>query len=299
MNRTMINRLGTADLDIVEANPVVFRGRLLRFEYIREGCRSIRKRRDPGETSSFFRLVDWESGEVVSEFGYGFHMGCALVWQDRIYVSCNSGWGSSRLYLMSSGDLQTWSEPEEILSDPAWKCFNTSICRAGENFVMVFELGGPEELVGEPFTMFFARSSDLKQWQVIPGAVYGKEVYCGAPMLRYHDEYYYFFHLSGDYENGFNTFVSRSADLKEWSEEKLVLPFDDCDRAVLFPAEAWQEKRIAEAKNINASDLDMCEYRGRVYMTYSWGDQRGNEFLALATTEGSEAEFCRSFWNRK
>lgn len=295
MSNIVINRLGTVDIGIVEANPVVFRGRLLRFEYIREGYRGVRSGSRP-DRSSFFRLVDWETGEIVSEFGHNFHMGCAMVWQDRVYVSCNSGWGSSSFYLMSSSDLQNWSGPDEILSNPEWKGFNTSICRAGNDFVMVFELGGPEELVGCPFTMFFARSSDLRHWSLIPGAVYGREVYCGAPMLRYFDGYYYFFHLSGDYENGFNTFVARSVDLKNWSEEKSVLPFDDCDRKILFPAEESQRRLIETAKNINASDLDMCEYGGKLHMTYSWGDQNGTEFLAVAAADCGEAEFCRSFW---
>ena len=283
----MINRLGTIDFDIVEANPVVFRDRLLRFEYIRG--------RQAGE-GSLFRLVDWESGEIVSEFGHNYHMGCAMAWGNRLYVTCNAAWGGNALYVMSSEDLQTWTEPQKILADPEWKCFNTSTCRAENEIVMVFELGGPEALVGQPFTMFFAHSSDWRNWQVIPGAIYGRDVYCGAPMLRYYGGYYYFFHLSGDYEKGFNTFISRSTDLKSWSEEKLVLPLDDCDRNILFPAEAGQRKRIAEAKNINASDLDMCEYRGKLHMTYSWGDQRGTEFLAIATAECGEEEFCRSFW---
>lgn len=67
-----LKRLGTVAADIVEANPVVFGGRLYRFEYIRES--------NAGNTtgSSFFRFIDVASGRSTASFGRGLHMGWCL-----------------------------------------------------------------------------------------------------------------------------------------------------------------------------------------------------------------------------
>lgn len=284
-----LKRLGTVAADIVEANPAVFGGRLYRFEYIRES--------NAGNTtgSSFFRFIDVASGRSTASFGRGLHMGCAFVSDGRMYVSCVRKWGGSEVLLLWSDDLLNWSEPEIILSAPGWEVFNTSICRSADGFTMVFERGRPAP--GDVnFTMYFAYSSDLHDWRVIPGAVYGFGVYCGAPLLRYFDKWYYFFHLSGSYESGFNTMVSRSKDLKDWSREELVLPYDEADRRWLVPVNAELLERSRRARNINASDLDFCEYGGKLYATYSWGDQRGDEYLALGEADCGEREFCESFF---
>ena len=53
---------------------------------------------------------------------------------------------------------------------------------------------------------------------------------------------------------------------------------------------------IASAVHINVSDLDMCDNDGRLLMCYSWGNQRGAEFLSLAEARCTEAAFCESFF---
>ena len=77
-----LKRLGTVAADIVEANPVVFGGRLYRFEYIRES--------NAGNTtgSSFFRFIDVASGRSTASFGRVLLMGCSFVSDGRMYVSC-------------------------------------------------------------------------------------------------------------------------------------------------------------------------------------------------------------------
>ena len=65
---------------------------------------------------------------------------------------------------------------------------------------------------------------------------------------------------------------------------------------VVRNAQLTEEQRayIAGAENRNNSDFDFCEYKGYVIINYSWGDQRGKEFLAEATYQGTEAEFLRA-----
>ena len=57
-----------------------------------------------------------------------------------------------------------------------------------------------------------------------------------------------------------------------------------------------QREHIAGAVNINNSDVDLCEYDGKVIIYYSWGNQQGIEFLAHAVYDGSLENFLRSFF---
>jgi hypothetical protein len=207
----------------------------------------------------------------------------------------------SKFYQMESTDLVNWTEPRVILEDPAWAGYNTTVCKADGRYILSFELGKPKELVGRAFTMFFAESRDLKNWKLIEGASMGKDRYTGAPMLRYFDGWFYYFHLEGSYRHGFDTRVARSRDLKNWEfSPHVVLGYDQDDKKIHpVPTAEFTESElalIAGSKDINASDLDMCEWNGKLVCFYSWGNQRGCEFSALAEADCTEKEFCESFF---
>ena len=306
MDRTpeFIKKIGTFDSDIVEANPVVWKGELYIFEYIRghkEGVKGYPSKsyylNEGGE--SYFRFRRVSDNTFTPALGVGFHMGNAFVAaDDRMVVTCVECWGGSRFYQLESSDLVNWTTPRLILDDPVQAGYNTSVCKAGSKYIMVYELGKPAEKVGVPFTMFFAESHDLVTFRAINGAVFGFDHYTGGPMLRYFDGFYYMFYLQGSYEDGFETAVARSSDLKNWTySKKIVLGYGEKDYMLneIFPAkEAW---RVEKAENINASDLDMCGYNGNLELIYSWGNQRGHEFLARAMVPGmTEEEFCKSFF---
>lgn len=57
-----------------------------------------------------------------------------------------------------------------------------------------------------------------------------------------------------------------------------------------------QREAITGAVNINNSDIDFCEFEGRLIISYSWGDQNGIEFLAEATYAGTEREFVTGWF---
>ena len=294
-----LKKTGTYDILIVEANPIVFRGRLLLMEYIRH-MSPVKRYRFNDTGHSYFRFRDMSDMKTFSpSFGEGLHLGNAFVDGDRVVVTAVEDWGASRFYQMESQDLVHWTKPRVILEDPAWEGYNTTLCRADGRYVLSFELGAPEKLVGHAFTLFFAESKDLVDWKPIDGARMGYERYTGAPMLRWHDGVYYYFHLDGSYEKGFNTRVVRSRDLMEWEmSPHVVLDFDASDK-MLHPMSDFTDKekiQIAAAKDINVSDLDMCEYGDRLVCFYSWGNQQGNEFSALAEANCSEKEFCESFF---
>ena len=296
---TALRRLGTFDLDIAEANPVVFRGKPYLMEYIRNRKSTIYR---DGCPVSHFRFRDMTDMKTFSApFGLGLHLGNAFVKDDHIVVTAVEDWGKGRFYELESDDMVHWTEPRVILEDPAWEGYNTSICEADGRYVMAFELGKPKELVHVAFTMFFAESTDLKTWRIIPEAVFGRDIYTGAPLLRFHNGFFYFFHLEGSYEEGFITVVARSRDLKNWEwSRRTVMERSQEDRMILPRAATsftpQQLLHIASAVHINVSDLDMCDYDGRLLLCYSWGNQRGVEFLALAEAACSEAAFCESFF---
>jgi hypothetical protein len=97
----------------------------------------------------------------------------------------------------------------------------------------------------------------------------------------------------------YETFIVRSKDLKRWESSRLnpVLAFSDEDKRIANPKlTAEQRKAIAQAKNLNNSDVDLCEFKGRTVIYYSWGNQQGKEFLAEAVCEGTLASFLRSYF---
>lgn len=292
-----LTKLGTFDIQIVEANPIVFKGRPLLMEYIRSASP---KYRFNNTGRSYFRFLDLcDMKTVTPAFGHGLHMGNAFVDGDRVIVTAVEEWGKGRFYQMESGDLVHWSEPRVILENPEWKGYNTTVCKADGRYVLSFELGAPQRIVGRLFTMFFAESTNLRNWKFIEGARMGEDRYTGAPMLRYYDGWFYYFHLQGGYRNGFKTRVARSRDLRRWEfSPHVVLDFGPEDK-LLHPVSEFTDAEkayIAGAKDVNASDLDMCEFDGRLICFYSWGNQKGNEFSALAEADCTEREFCESFF---
>lgn len=296
-----LRKLGTFDKDIVEANPIVFRGRLWLMEYIRGGSKG-RTYHGNATGDSHFRFLDLADMRTLTPpFGAGLHMGNAFVAGDRVVVTAVEGWGRGRFYQMESTDLVHWTKPRVILEDSSWAGYNTTLCRADDRYVLSFELGKPKEIVGKPFTMFFAESKDLATWKLVEGARMGEDRYTGAPMLRYFGGWFYYFHLEGSYRDGFTTRVARSRDLRRWeSSPHVVLGYDAADKRI-HPTPvlsfAGEERRLLDAAtNINASDLDVCEWQGRLVGFYSWGDQRGHEYSALAEADCTEREFCESFF---
>lgn len=294
-----LKKLGTFDISIVEANPIVFGGKPWLMEYIRW----VHKYRFNDTGDSYFRFLDLTDMRTVSApFGHGLHMGNAFVAGGKIVVTAVAGWGKGQFYQLESTDMVHWSKPRVILQDPSWRGYNTTMCKAGDRYVLSFELGAPKEIVGKGFTMFFAESTDLKAWKFIEGARMGEDRYTGAPMLRHHGGWFYHFHLEGDPRQGYTTRVARSRDLKAWEfSPHVVIGYDAQDRRIHpTPTVAFSESEksfIASAQDINASDLDMCEWNGKLLCFYSWGNQKGVEFSALAEAKCTEREFCESFFD--
>jgi lysophospholipase L1-like esterase len=287
--RPLIRKLGTVDLDLVETTPVVLSNRLWRFEWVREGYWNNQRK------TNYFRFRDPKTGEVTEAFADGHEFGSAFVSDGVVYVTGTHRRGEVNVF--ASRDLKNWEKWNAI---PAGKygIFNTSICKAGDEFVLMFEIDKPVEEAGAAFTARFAKSKDLRIWTMTPPECnYAKDRYTAPHCLRWLDGWFYNFYLEA--HDGYEMRVVRSRDLVKWEASPLnpVLKASPEDRRIANSKMSdAQRTRVANAVNINNSDIDFCEFEGQLRITYSWGNQQGVEHLAEAVFDGSETEFLRGWF---
>jgi hypothetical protein len=290
-----IRKLGTLACDLVETTPFVFGGQVYRLEWVRTSYRGNRLGED------YLRVVERGSGREVSAFGEGYRFPCAYVEGGKVHVAgtkTQHGWYGHTVSIFSSADLRTWKR-RTALDDRKYGICNTSICEAGGKYVMMFEIHLPKAEAGRPFTARFATSRDLRKWTVTPPrCVYAKNRYTAPHCLRHCDGWYYNFYLeavNGAYEQC----VARSRDLVHWRKSPLnpVLKASPADRKIAnAKLTAGERRRIATARNINNSDIDLCEHEGRLIINYSWGNQEGIEHLAEAEFGGTLREFLEGWF---
>jgi hypothetical protein len=275
---------------MVETTPLVFQGRLYRCEWVRPGYWANATHESHG------RLVEWATGQPTAPFAVGYEFMSGFVEDDRVYVTATSA-DRTTIQMFASRDLRTW-ETWTVLRDPAYGMFNTSLCRAGVGYVLMFEIDRPEEEAGVKFTARFLTSPDLRHWTLTPPSChYARDRYTAPHCLRYLDGWYYDFYL--EEHEGYEMRVVRSRDLQRWESSPLdpVLKASPEDRVLRNPAlPDHLRTRIATARNLNNSDLDFCAFEGRLVITYSWGDQVGTEHLAEAVYHGTPEQFLRGWF---
>jgi hypothetical protein len=205
--------------------------------------------------------------------------------------------GRRALNVLASRDLKTW-ESWPAIPEGRYGIFNTSLCRAGNEFVLMFEIDRPAEEAGVPFTARFAKSRDLKTWTITPPECnYSKDRYTAPHCLRWLDGWFYDFYLEA--HDGYEMRVVRSRDLVHWESSPLnpVLRASPEDKLIANARlNGEQRARIANAVDLNNSDIDFCEWQGRLVINYSWGNQVGVEHLAEALYDGTEKAFLRGWW---
>ncbi len=289
-----IVKKGTIDCDMVETTPVVYKERLIRFEYVRENYYGNHTGR------SYFRFLDPASGEVLTRFAPGYHFGCAFVEGPMLFAYGTNEPGGSEIRVFWSRDLSKWDSVTALeLGDK--EVYNTSVCKSGNRYVMALELGGPAELVGSRFTIFFAQSQNLREWEMMPfNHVFSREKYTACPALRFFDENYYMVYLESKPGPRYEPHVIRSRDLSSWEESSLgpfLSPSPGDKRIANSSLSSGLREKIENAVNINNSDVDFCEHEGETVINYSWGNQKGTEFLAEASYEGTPRELITGFFS--
>lgn len=291
--RLEIKKLGTIDCDLVETTPIVFKNKVYRYEYVRKGY----KQNTTGD--SYSRFIDRESGDATPSFAKGYHLGSAFVDRDSVYVTAVDIWDGENIRMFVSADLQNWKS-RSVLHLPDYGIFNSSLCKADDRYVLMFEIGKPKEEAGQRFTARFASSEDLVNWKLMPKECnYSKDRYTAPHALRYLDGYFYNFYLEAF--EGYEMRVVRSTDLIIWEASKYnpVLKASKEDKKIANSMLTEDQRTlIFNAENRNNSDIDFCEYKNKLIINYSWGNQRGVEFLAEAEYDGSLEDFLKEFFKQ-
>lgn len=304
-----ITRLGTVAMYLVESTPIVWKGKLYLFMYMRANAPKAEDLK-----AHYYCFFDWETGEHSKPFGEGYDLGSAFVDGGTLYVFGVKGWGTSKIYSFKSNDMMNW-ECSEALSLPGWAIFNTSVTKNDKGvFTLVYEVSKVQinnpDFEFAPYMCFFAESSDLRDWRLLAPEAHNfkKEKFSACPCLKYMpDGFYYMIYLEVKhgvtvpryYGPAYYSEIARTKDFKTWEEGKR--PFmgfgDPKDRTVasndFSPGDL---KVISEGVNINASDVDMLEYKGKTIIMYAWGDQVGNDHLAVAAYPGTMLQLCKSFF---
>lgn len=289
--RPLIVKTGTIDCDLVETTPVVFKNGVYRFEYVRTRYWN----NDTGD--SYFRFINHETGEITQTFAGGYHLGSAFVHNDTVYVTAVDMWDGEKIFIFASNDLKNWDR-WLAFELPGYGIFNTSLTKAENKFVLMFEIGRPEGVAGVAFTALFATSPDMRDWEILPADhIYAKDRYTAPHCLRYLGGWFYNFYLEA--HQGYETRVVRSKDLIHWESSPFnpVLKASEEDKQIANDNLSDElRKRINKAENLNNSDLDFCEYNGKLIINYSWGNQNGEEFLAEAYYDGTIEQFLRGWF---
>ena len=304
--RKTLSKKGTITIGMVETTPVVWKGELLRFEWVRnKSWGSVKMEyRDVG----CFRFVSMDNGEICGgEFGFDHAFGSCFEENGVMYAFGVRGEArgdvlSNVMDMFWSEDLINWQQKEILRLPEDVHIYNNSVCKGPDGYHIAIEIHGRPDWVGQGFTCVFARSSDLMDWELLDPLryAYDRERYTACPVLRYTDGYYYMICLEALPMKRYVPYITRTRDFEifEMGHYNPVMWYDDDDKAVQHPERfsAEQLDYIANSVNCNVSDLDICDYDGKTVILYSWGNQRGKEFLAEAEYDGSMAEFLKSFY---
>ncbi len=300
LGRKKIEKIGTIKPYYVEATPFVWHDELLIFEWVRSD-----EWTHNGNEKGYYHIVRAETDEEITAFAEDHAFGCCYEENGTVYahgVRGSSGW-TNQIDVFWSDDLVHW-QMRPALTVPEDMCvFNTSVCKGPDGYVMAIEVGtvnGSHPVIGCNYSIVFATSKDLFNWELLPfdTHLFIKEEYSACPSIRYFDGYYYMVFLA--YAPFFRLvpYIVRTKDLETYEVGHVnpILVPDDDDKKIPHPERLTKEEidYIENAFDINNSDVDFCEYKGRTIIIYSWGNQNGKEFLARAEYDGPLQEFLES-----
>ena len=291
------NRLvlrGKLGSPLVETTPFVFGGRFCRLE-------NWQRHWDfPGSHAGYrhheheVRVRDVEADEIVSVPFAGHAFGSAFVWDGRVYIFSGrrdreETEGIKYIDMTSSEDLVKWTEARAVLmTGEEESYFNVNVCRDEGRFVMLVE---SDDTRWPKFTFKYFVSDDLESWTQVPGAFYGRDRYVGGPALYYEGSYYYTLYLEKLIDGYYETRIARSRDLVAWEnapEERAVVTFN--------PENMVHALRSASLREKNASDVELCEWKGKTIVYYTGGDQHVAGDLQWGEFDGRPREFLEHFF---
>ncbi|HEX2999822.1 MAG TPA: hypothetical protein VHR86_06260 [Armatimonadota bacterium] len=289
---------GTVKPVMGETTPFVFKGRLYRLENWQKFMEIPRGEAGERYMEDQVRIWDVEADRLVSVALVGHSFGSAFVWKDRVYVfsaahPANSQWRTvTEISLTTSEDLIHWTPPETVLhAEPGEHLFNVNVCRGKDQFILLYET---DDRRWPAFTFKYCTSQDLRHWQLIPDAVYGRDKYVGGPALYYEGDWYYTLYLR-DLGGKWETRITRSRDLIHWEDAPAGRTFLTFDERRTF--QYWQHGVLRTVHEINASDAELCAWKGKTIVYFNDGDQQSSGGLQLAEFAGAPRELFEAFFS--
>lgn len=263
---TRLHRRGVLAANEHETALVVFGGEVLAITFMREWSTY---------NNTGVRIRRFSTGEVIAEKSWPGMMGSAIVEDGVIHIYGNSAWdqlGNKLLHSTLAADFTPSAATEVLSNNPArpFAFYNTSICKDASGFKMVVETSQG---------VFFADSADLVNWAWSDGQLYrGK--YVGCPSIHY---------LDGAHH------LTMLVDLGEGARPRWVTnvakSLDDCvtftyGKTLLSPG---------SGEGVNASDVDVIEFGGKVYGVFMDGDQKTYAHVRTFIYDGSMAQMFAEF----
>jgi len=241
------------------------------------------------------RIRDVETDKIISVPLRDHYFGSGFLWDGRLYIFTGAygqddqqWWQFKRIVMTSSEDLINWTEPQVVIeSENGERLFNTAVCRGRDKFIMLYEMMDKR---GKPFIFEYCESDDLIHWNRIPGAIYGEGKYVGGPALYYEGGLYYTLYLeslSGKYE----THVTRSPDLIHWQDAPFERPV-----VSISPDHQPDPEYYPEVRDINASDAELCFWKGKTIVYFNGGNQQGVFDLQMAEFAGTPRELLEHYY---
>lgn len=288
---------GKLNSPLVEVTPFVFKERLYRLENWQKQWEHPESPDGSRIREDEVRIRDVERDAIVSTPFVGHGLGMALVDEGEVFVFAGNWgegekWNITAIEMVSSKDLVHWSEPLAVLrAAPDEKFFNVSVCRGEGRFVLLVESNDPK---WPPFTFKYFESQTLKEWKPIPGALYGTDKYVGGPALYFEGGAYYTLYLESLGEGKYETRVTRSKDLVHWEDAPASRPF-----VTFNPTNPVHALRPQTVRECNASDAELCAWKGKTIVYYTGGDQHFAGDLQWAEFDGTPRELLERFFDKR
>lgn len=280
---------------LVEVTPFVFKDRLYLAENYQAFVDSESKQFGADAEKDALRIRDVETGELVSTALREQCFGTVFVWEDRVYAfsaknAPGKPWRTAyEVVMASSDDLKNWTEPKVVLkAQPDELFFNVAVCRGADKFVLLYETNDPDY---PAFTFKYCESQDLENWKLIPDALYGTDKYVGGPALYFENGWYYTLYLEALPNTEYETRITRSRDLKKWQDAPADRPFVTFDRT-----KKNLPLRPPELTEKNASDAELCYFKGKTIVYFTGSDQQVAGDLQRAEFDGTPRELFEYFF---
>lgn len=242
------------------------------------------------------RIRDVEVDRIINVPLRGHYFGHGFLRNGRFYLFAGDyennplWWKIKRILMLSSQDLIRWTEPCVVIESENGEClFNTAVCRGKDKYIMLYETD--DKRFNEKFTFKYCASDDLIHWARIPGAIYGKDKYVGGPALYYEGGLYYTLYLQALEGGKYETRITRSSDLISWEDAPEDRPF------ISFNPDHRPDIKVhPEVYEINASDAELCFWKGKTIVYFCGGNQLGVGDLQVAEFAGTPRELLEHYY---